>query len=257
MAAIFNEILYRPILNFLVFLYNNLPGNDFGVAIIVLTVLVRVVFMPLSVKALRSQKAMSQLQPKIKEIQEKYKNDKAALAQATMLLYKENKVNPVAGCLPLLIQIPVLFALYKAFADVFKPESLNLLYDFLANPGNIKNISFGFLDLAKNSPILAILAGVLQFFQSKISLGNQKTPSATPARLPDGQGSGGSMQEAMSGMGRQMLYFFPVMIIIIGWKLPAGLVLYWAVTTLFSVFEQFYINKTTYVRESKSKFNNT
>ena len=253
MAAIFNEILYRPILNFLVFLYNNLPGNDFGVAIIVLTVLVRVVFMPLSVKALRSQKAMSQLQPKIKEIQEKYKNDKAALAQATMLLYKENKVNPVAGCLPLLIQIPVLFALYKAFADVFKPESLNLLYDFLANPGNIKNISFGFLDLAKNSPILAILAGVLQFFQSKISLGKnmgQKGPQTT-------SGSGSFSEMATSGMGRQMLYFFPVMIIIIGWKLPAGLVLYWAVTTLFSVFEQFYINKTTYVRESKSKFNNT
>ena len=260
MAAIFNEILYRPILNFLVFLYGNLPGQDFGVAIIVLTVLVRVIFMPLSVKALRSQKIMSQLQPKIKEIQEKYKNDKAALAQATMLLYKENKVNPVAGCLPLLIQIPVLFALYKAFADVFKPESLNLLYGFLSNPGSIKNVSFGFLDLAKNSPVLAILAGVLQFFQSKISLGKnmgQKGPQTTSARLPARQGSGSFSEMATSGMGRQMLYFFPVMIIIIGWKLPAGLVLYWAVTTLFSVFEQFYVNKKTYVREPKSKFNNT
>ena len=249
MAVIFNEILYRPILNFLVFLYNYLPGNDFGVAIIILTILVRVIFMPLSIKALRSQKIMSQLQPKIKEIQQKYKNDKTAQAQATMLLYKENKANPVAGCLPLLVQIPVLFALYKAFADVFKPESLNLLYGFLIKPDVIKNISFGFLDLAKNSPALAVLAGVLQFFQSKISLSSQKGPLAT-------SGSAGSMQEAMSGMGRQMLYFFPFMIIIIGWKLPAVLVLYWAVTTLFSVFEQFYINHG-YNRESKPKINNT
>ncbi len=237
MGEIFNQILYRPIFNFLVLIYNLIPGADFGISIIFLTILVRFVFMPLSIKSLRSQKMLTQLQPKIKDIQEKYKNDKAAQAQATMALYKEYKVNPISGCLPLLIQLPVLLALYRAFANGFKPESLNLLYNFIANPGVIHNISLGFFDLAKNSPFLAILAGIFQFMHSKISFSKQP--------LPKSNTNSGALD--FTAMNRQMLYFFPVMIIIIGWKLPAGLVLYWAVTTLFSIFEQFYINKTTQV----------
>lgn len=229
MSLIFNEILYKPIFNFLIFIYNVLPGGDFGVAIIVLTLLVRILFMPLSIKALRSQKSMTRLQPKLKEIQEKFKNDKAAQAQATMALYKEFKVNPLAGCLPLLVQLPVLFALYRAFINVFKPESLDILYSFISNPGVIQNISFGLIDLAKSSPVLAILAGIFQFGHSKISFGKKdKCPM-------DNTG--------MGAMGRQMLYFFPIMIIIIGWRLPAGLVLYWAVTTLFSFAEQIFVNR--------------
>lgn len=237
MGEIFNQILYRPIFNFLVFIYNLIPGADFGISIIFLTILIRLVFMPLSVKSLRSQKILSQLQPKIKEIQEKYKTDKAAQAQATMALYKEHKVNPIAGCLPLLVQLPVLLALYRAFANGFKPESLKMLYSFISNPGVINSISFGFFDLAKNSPFLAVLAGIFQFVHSKISFSKQ----------PSAKNSAGAGALDFTAMNRQMLYFFPVMIIIIGWRLPAGLVLYWAVTTLFSVFEQIYINKTVKV----------
>lgn len=251
MSLIFNEILYRPVFNFLIFIYNVLPGNDFGVAVIILTVLVRIVFMPLSIKALRSQKTMAQLQPKLKEVQEKFRNDKSAQAQATMALYRENKVNPMAGCLPLLIQLPVLFALYKAFANVFKPESLSLLYDFISNPGTIKNISLGFFDLAKSSPLLAVLSGIFQFGHSKMSFSKQKKQTVS------GGTASVSAADPMAAMGRQMLYFFPVMIIIIGWKLPAGLVLYWAVTTLFSIAEQAYINRQKSYDREKPKFINT
>lgn len=233
MTFIFNEVLYRPIFNILIVLYNVIPGGDFGLAIVVLTILFRLAFMPLSVKSLKSQRALSKLQPKIKELQEKYKNDKAAQAQAVMALYKEYNVNPVSGCLPLLIQIPVLIALYRAFARGFQPQSLDLLYRFVTNPGVIKNISFGFLDLSRQSPWLAILSGVFQFVHSKISLSN----------MPGASSKNQSSALDPSMMNRQMLYFFPIMIIIIGWKLPAGLVLYWAVATLFSVFEQFYVNK--------------
>ena len=237
MSTIFNEALYRPIFNFLVFIYNLIPGSDFGLAIIVLTLLVRLIFMPLSVKALRSQKLMARLQPKIKELQMKYKDDKAAQAQAVMALYKENKVNPASGCLPLIIQLPVLFALYRAFANGFKPESLGLLYGFIKNPDTINSISFGFFDLSKNSPALAVISGAFQFFHSKLSFAKQgqTADSGSKEALKDSFG--------MGAMNKQMLYFFPIIIIIIGWKLPAGLVLYWAVTTLFSMFEQLYINK--------------
>ena len=238
MSSIFNEIIYRPIFNILVLITNLVPWQDFGLAIIVLTVLIRLLFMPFSIKALRSQKMLNQLQPKIKEIQEKFKNDRAAQAQATMALYKEQQVNPLAGCLPLLIQIPILFALYRAFVNGLQPESLTLLYGFIQNPGTIKNLSFGFLDLAKKAPLLAVLSGVFQFAHSKMSLAK----SSVPATLPKDKNQPASLD--FSAMNKQMLYFFPIMIIIIGWGLPAGLVLYWSVSTLFSIFEQIYLNKT-------------
>ncbi|MDO8495560.1 MAG: YidC/Oxa1 family membrane protein insertase [bacterium] len=232
MSTLFREILYKPIFNLLVGIYNIIPGNDFGVAIVVLTVLVRVVFMPWSIKATRSQKKLAELQPKLKTIQEKYKNDKAAQAQATMALYKENQISPISGCLPLLVQLPFLIALYRAFLNGFKPESLDLLYGFVNRPEVINNISLGFIDLASRNLVLVFIAAGLQFIQSKLSLPPKSNTPATPGSGPD-----------LSAMNRQMLYFFPVMIIIIGWNLPAGLVLYWAVTTLFSVFEQWWVRR--------------
>ena len=231
MTLLFNQILYQPLFNFLVYLYNVIPGNDFGVAIIVLTLIVRVIFTPFSIKMLVSQRRLSELQPKIKEIQEKFKHDKVAQSQAVMELYKKEGVNPMSGCLPLIIQLPLLFALYKALANGLNPENLGSLYSFIHNPGQINNIAFGFLDLAKKSPFLSIAAGAFQMIQSKISA--QQMP------LKDG----GNQAFNMAMMNKHMLYFFPIMIIIISWNLPAGLVLYWAVTTFFSIFEQLYIKK--------------
>ena len=250
MSFIFNEIIYRPIFNLLVLITNLVPWQDFGLAIIVLTVLIRLLFMPFSVKTLRSQKLLSKLQPKIKEIQEKFKNDRAAQAQATMALYKDHQVNPLAGCLPLLVQIPILFALYRAFVNGLQPESLNLLYSFIQNPGIIKNLSFGFLDLAKSAPLLAIISGAFQFIHSKLTLTKSSSSAIPNKNNPPAGGQPASLD--FSAMNKQMLYFFPVMIIIIGWRLPAGLVLYWTVSTLFSIFEQFYINKTSLLKSRSS-----
>ena len=230
MIALYNEILFRPLFNFLVFIYNILPWHDFGLAIIILTGIIRLVFFPLSVKSLVSQKSLNKLQPKIKELQEKFKNDKQALGQATMALYKEHDVNPFSGCLPMLVQLPVLLAFYKALGSGFKPENLSLLYHFVHNPGFIKEISFGFLNLAHRSVPVVVLAGALQWLQLKKAAAFQA-------------GSPNEPESAGAKMNKQMLYFFPVMIIIIGWNLPAGLVLYWLVTTIFSVLEQVYINK--------------
>lgn len=231
MVEIYNQILFRPLFNLLVFIYNIMPGGDFGLAIILLTVLIRFAFVPLSIKALISQKEISQLQPKIRELQEKYKNDKQALGQATMTLYKEHKVNPFSGCLPLLIQLPVLLALYKALGSGFEPETLKYLYPFVNNPGTIEGIAFGFVNLAKNSPGMAIVAAVLQWVQSKQAMSFQASAIKGQSEPPAVKAS------------RQMLYFFPVMVIIIAWNLPAGLVLYWIVATVFSIFEQLYINR--------------
>lgn len=229
MMAIFNEVLFRPLFNLTVFLYNILPGNDFGLAIVVLTLIIKLVFFPLTSKSIRSQKKLSQLNPKVQQIKEKYKNDTKAQSEATLALYRENGVNPIAGCLPLLIQIPILVGLYQAFIAGIKPESLNLLYGFIKNPEVINKISFGFIDIASKMPILAVISGGLQFIQSRKSAQFQG-PGAT---------------KEMKALNSQMLYFFPIMVIIIGWNLPAGLVLYWLATTAFSIVEQAYINKRT------------
>ncbi|MEK7076467.1 MAG: YidC/Oxa1 family membrane protein insertase [Patescibacteria group bacterium] len=226
MGTLYTEILYRPLFNAVVFLYGILPGHDFGFAIIALTALIRILFFPLSIKTVRSQKAMSLLNPKLQEIKQKFKDNKSAQSVETMKLYKENNINPLAGCLPLLIQLPILIGLYQAFMAGLKPENLGMLYGFVSNPGVINKISFGFIDTTSKMPLLAIFAGGAQFIQAWVT----KAQS---------QGIGASKE--MAALNSQMLYFFPVMIIIIGWNLPAGLVLYWITTTAFSILEQMYI----------------
>jgi YidC/Oxa1 family membrane protein insertase len=226
MGTLYTEILYRPLFNAVIFLYNVLPGHDFGFAIIVLTTLIRILFFPLSIKTVRSQKALNLLNPKLQEIKQKFKDDKSAQSVETMKLYKENNINPLAGCLPLLIQIPILIGLYQAFIAGLKPENLSMLYGFILNPGIINKISFGFIDITSKMPLLAVLAGTAQFVQAWIT---------------KAQNQGSSPNKQMAALNSQMLYFFPVMIIVIGWNLPAGLVLYWITTTVFSILEQIYI----------------
>lgn len=229
MMVIFNEILFRPLFNVTVFLYNILPGNDFGLAIVVLTVIIKLIFFPLASKSIKSQKKLSQLNPQIQQIKEKYKDNPKAQSEATLVLYRESGINPIAGCLPLLIQIPILIGLYQAFIAGVKPESLSLLYSFIKNPEIINKISFGFIDITSKMPILALISGGFQFIQARSSARQMQV-------------AGGTTKE-MKALNTQMLYFFPVMIVIIGWNLPAGLVIYWLATTLFSIAEQAYISR--------------
>lgn len=226
MGTLYTEILSRPLFNAVVFLYNVLPWNDFGLAIIVLTTLIRILFFPLSIRTVRSQKELNQLNPKMQEIKQRFKNDKSAQSTEIMKLYKDNNINPLSGCLPLLIQLPILIGLYSAFIAGLKPESLNMLYGFISNPGTINKISLGFIDTTSKMPLLAIFAGGAQFIQ---------------AWTAKAQNQGLSANKEMAALNSQMLYFFPVMIVVIGWNLPAGLVLYWITTTVFSILEQLYI----------------
>lgn len=231
MTQLFNELLYRPLFNLLIGLYNIVPGGDFGITIILLTVLIRLLFSPLSLRTLRSQQEMQKIGPEVEAIKEKYKNDRNAQSVAIMQLYKEKNINPLSGCLPLLIQLPILIALYKAFMAGLKPESLSLLYSFVENQGTIGSMFLGMLDITEKSHAVAIMAGVLQFFQSKLATASA---SQTTKKLDD----------TAAMVNTQMLYFFPVMIVVISWNLPAGITLYWVATTLFSIIEQFYIRRS-------------
>lgn len=230
-TAVFNEILYRPIFNLLVFVYNIIPGQDFGISIIVVTVLLRVVMFPLAHKALESQKALQELQPKIKEIQNKIKN-REEQAKKLLEFYKEHKVNPFSGCLPILIQLPVLLALYRVFLTGLNPESLNALYPFVSNPGEINPLFLGFIDLSAPHYGLAILAGISQYLQAKATF---KKKNDTGVSVFE--------SEMTKSMSTSFVYVMPIFLVIISWNLPAGLPLYWVATMIFSWWQQILINK--------------
>ena len=201
--------------------------GNFGLAIILLTVLVRLVLYPLSAKAVRSQKELTKIQPQIQEIQKKYKGNQSNQAKELMKLYKEHNINPFSGCLPILIQLPILIAMYRVFLDGLDPSQLANLYYFVQVPESINPIFIGFLDLSQRSILLAVITGFLQFWQSKISL---------PVKPQTGQGS-----PVSSMMGKQLLYILPVITVVIAASLPAGPVLYWFTATLIGIIQQTYI----------------
>lgn len=228
MIELYNTIIYEPILNLLVWLYNTIPGNDVGVVIILVTIVIRLILAPFMHKSLKSQRSMSALQPQIKELREKHKEDQQEQAKAMMALYKENNVSPFSSCLPLLIQLPILIALYQVFSKALK-GNLEGLYTFVSNPGTLNPKLFGLVDLSQPNIIFAIFAGAVQFWQSWM-ISKWQTP--------------GSADATTKALNVQMLYILPLVSIFIAWKLPAGLPLYWIVTTLFAIAQQTYINRT-------------
>jgi len=236
MAELFQTLFYEPILNLLVFLYNIIPGNDIGLAIIALTVVIRLVLFPLNQQSIKSQKSLQDIQPKIEGLKKQYGNDKQGLGKAMMALYKAEKVNPFSSCLPLLVQFPFLIAVFYVFRDGLAGESLDLVYSFIARPEAINVITLGFFDLSKASPVLAVLAGLAQFWQAKMMLA--KRP---PKQVRDKPGA--KDEDMMANMSKQMVYFMPVLTVFIGLTFPGGLTLYWLVTTLLMGLQQVYIFK--------------
>ncbi len=226
----FNFALYYPLFNFLIVIYNYVPGQDFGLAVIILTIIIRLILYPLSVKAFTSQKALQALQPKIQELQKKYKDDKEKLAKETLELYRTEKINPFSGLFLALIQLPILIALYQVFWHGLKLDSLNGLYKFVVNPGLINPIFLHFVDLSQPSIWFAVLAGIIQFFQTKMLI---------PAPV-NGQGKATDMAAIMQ---KQMVYLFPILTVIILFNLPSALGLYWIVSGAFSIAQQYIILK--------------
>jgi len=231
----FTTIFYQPILNLLFFIYNLIPGHDIGVAVIVLTIFIKAVLWPLSAKAIKAQKAMQSLQPKLAALKQRYSKpeEKPELTKAMMELYKEEKINPLSSCLPLLIQLPFFWAIFRVFSDEFGGKASGLIYPFIFNPGALNAIAFGFLDFSKPNWVLAVLAGLSQFLQAKMM------PKQTPAVKTQG-----SRDENMAAiMNKQMTYIFPALTIFICLSLPSGLAFYWFITTILTIVQQVMIFK--------------
>ncbi|MDO8240567.1 MAG: YidC/Oxa1 family membrane protein insertase [Candidatus Moranbacteria bacterium] len=245
MGNLFDIAIYNPIYNLLIFIYNIVP--DFGVAIILVTVFIKFLLIPLSKKQIESQKKMQELQPKIKEIQAKYKTDKEKQSRAMMELYKESKSNPFSGCLPMIVQLVFLIAIYRVLFNISQAGLVvnNAdLYAFIQNPGQINKIFLGMVDLSSainfssltlsSLPhiILVILAAGAQFVQTKMMMAKQ---AVKPSKADEA--------DFAQIMSKQMLFLGPIMTLFIGIKFPAGLALYWLVSTAFMIIQQKYMEK--------------
>lgn len=223
MQYFINTYISIPLLDVLIFIYNNVAFRDLGLAIIILTVLVRIILLPFFYKGARDQTLMQQLQPKIKEIQDRHKNDKTKQAEALMSLYKEHKINPFSSILLLIIQIPIFIALFDLFSNKIKT------YAF------VSPTLFNLIDLTSKNIVIVLIAALLQYFQTKLMMGKQT-------------GGGAAVQ-----MQKTMLVIGPVITVLILMNLPSAIGLYWLVFSAFSFVQQIFINKKIPTLEKELK----
>lgn len=242
LADIFREALFRPLFNLLVSFYDFLPGQDFGIAIIAVTILVRLLLIPISLKGTKMQAVMQKIRPEIQQIQKKYKKDREKQARAMMEIYRKHKVNPLSGLLPILIQLPIIIAIYRVFLVVLDPSSMNLLYDFVPQPGPIDPFFLGVVDLSTPNLPLALVTGLAALVQSKIMLSFQGPQKPLHKQLAQKKGKldTGDIGKVM---GRQMAYIMPGVTVLIAATLPAGIAIYWLTTTIFGVGEFWFIRR--------------
>ena len=230
--SIFDAILYEPIFNIFVGLYNIIP--DVGVVIVLITVAIKLALFPSTKNSIMAQKSMQELQPKLEELKKKHKNDQQKLAQETMALYKEHKVNPLGSCLPILIQLPILLALYWVFQAGLTSDNFDALYSFVPAPEFLNPVSFGLFDLSEPSIVLAVLAALAQAWQAR---------SMSRRRPPKAAGKGGKDEDMMAMTNKMMLYFLPAFTFIIALRFPAGVALYWFFSTLITAIQQWILFK--------------
>ena len=232
-SSLFNTLFYNPLYNGLVLLIDVLPWLDLGLAIILFTILVKLALFPLSQKSVRTQAKIKEVEPQIKEIKEKYK-DKQEQAVKTMELYKRENINPFSGFFVILIQIPIIFALYFIFLRAGFPEiNTEILYQFVKIPKQINTVFIGLIDVLEKSFILALFAGITQFFQAKL---------ASPKLEPKKEGAGFGADFARS-MSLQMKYVFPIIMFFIAYSISAAIALYLTTSNLFMIGQELYAKR--------------
>ncbi|MEK7101677.1 MAG: YidC/Oxa1 family membrane protein insertase [Patescibacteria group bacterium] len=239
-SSFFNATFYNPIYNALVALVALIPGSDVGIAVVLVTIVIRLILLPFSLSAARTQRAMKTLEPKIKDLKEKHKGDKEKEALETLALYREAKVNPFASILTVFIQIPVLLALYFVFYyEPFPAINAARLYAFTPIP-DIASLEFlGIISVAGKSIVLAFLAGITQFYQAHLALSGTMKPSDTKSMQNDFQRI----------MGLQLKYVFPFLIGVISYTTSGAIALYFITTNLAGSLQEIYVRRALAAEE--------
>ncbi len=234
MRALFRTIFFEPLYNLLIWLSAIVPGHDLGIAIILLTILVKFALLPLQHRALTTQKKLKELEAEIAALKAKHQSDSAAQAQAIMALYRAHGVNPFSGFVTLLIQLPIMFALLYVFRDSLTINS-QWLYAFITPPLGVNAHFLGLLDLTARSIPLALVAGVSQYFQ--ISLAVPPLPQSSNQDQPS------LKADLARSMNMQMRFIFPVMITFVALGFPAAVVLYWVTSNCFAIGHELLVRR--------------
>ena len=231
MIYLWNLLFYTPMYNGLVFLIDAIPWHDVGLAVIILTLLFRFIMSPLSRKAIKSQIAIKNIQPELDKIKKEIK-DKQEQAKRTLALYKEKKINPFSGFFFLLIQIPIIFALYFVFLDGVVAKT-DILYPFIKYPETLNNMFLGIINVeAKKNIALALLCGISQYLQYKYS------SAAKPAPQKEGEKDESFQGQLAKSMNLQMKYFLPALIAFFAYNMPAAIPIYWITSNTYTIFQE-------------------
>ncbi len=251
MIDLFNTALYQPLYNGLFFLTSIVPGADIGIAIIILTLFVKFALLPLTHKTTKTQAYLRKLEPEIKAIRDKIK-DRQEQARQTMDLYKRHGVNPFSGCLTLLIQLPIILALYwvfwkglsvdgetiKSVGGYINSSLLNndIFYSFVSVPESIKVNFLGLIDMTGKSFVLALLAGISQYYQIKLSMPGE-------VKGINLKGTGNIKDDIAQSMKFQMRYILPIFVAVFAYVISAAVALYWVVNNVFMVVHELIVKK--------------
>jgi len=228
-----HAVIYDPLYNALIFFVDKVPGHDIGIAVVLLTIVVRIILFPLAKKAVESQLAMKKIAPEMEAIKAKYKNDAAQQSKAVFALYKERGVHPLAGFGILLLQLPVLFALYYIFVRSGLPEiQTDILYSFINAPAAVDMRFLGFVDMAAtHNLVLAGLVSVSQFIYSRLSMGKTQNDSPVEASLS---------KDLARSFDFQARYVMPLIIGAVGYFFPAVFSLYMVTANIFMIGQEFF-----------------
>jgi YidC/Oxa1 family membrane protein insertase len=241
MHTFWTTVFYQPIYNTLIFIIGNITLGDVGFAIIILTIIIKLILSPLTQKSIKSQLMMKRMEPEIKRIKKEYPN-KEEQAKKTFEIYKKYGTNPFSGCLVVLLQLPVLFALYSLFRNQL-PVDNTLLYGFIHMPEVLHTHFLGLVDIHSKSLILALLAGITQFIQGYLS--TPKTPKVEVVKeMPTENEKKSFQDELSSSMQTNVKYMLPIFMAFIAYQYSATIALYLITSTLFTIGQEWYIRKT-------------
>jgi YidC/Oxa1 family membrane protein insertase len=233
-SSLFATLVYNPLYNALVGLIAIGGFMDVGVAIVVLTLVVKLALFPLSMKASRTQRLMKELEEPTKVIREKYKNDREEQGRRLLDLYREKGVNPFSSLILIFIQLPVVLGLYFVFLKGGLPAiDTSLLYTFVPTPDNVRMEFLGLVDIGARSYTFALLAGITQYFQVHFAM-----PAPTP------RGENPSFQEDFArSLQMQMKYVLPVVVMFVAYAASTAVALYWITSNIFAIGQEIYVKR--------------
>jgi YidC/Oxa1 family membrane protein insertase len=245
MVSLFHTVIFNPLYNGLIFFIDIVPWGDVGLAVIALTILVKFILFPLSIKATKTQIAMRAIEPELKTLKETVK-DKQEQARQMMALYKDRGIKPFSSILLIFVQLPIILGLYWVFFRGGLPEvNIDIVYAFIPVPDLVNMQFLGLIDMASKSIPLALLAGITQFIQARLSL-----PPLTVRQEGDG-----FKEDLARSFHIQMRYVLPVVIAVIAYMISAAVALYWAISNIFTIGQEIFVRRK-YKRPAELEANN-